>query len=69
MLREQETNQGVTIIFKTKMSVTHEETATLLENLQLGLSENLQDIEKAISIFSSTMPSLCKNVLQLFSMY
>jgi hypothetical protein len=51
------------------MSVTHEDTASLLENLQLGLSENLQDIEKAISMFSATMPSLCKNVLQLFSMY
>jgi hypothetical protein len=51
------------------MSITHEDTAQLLESLQSGLSENLGDIEKAISLFTQTLPMLCKNVLQMFTMF
>jgi hypothetical protein len=51
------------------MSITHEDTSQLLESLQCGLSENLQDIDRAVSLFTQTLPLLCKNILQMFTMY
>jgi len=45
------------------MEVTNEDTAQLLESLQSGLSENLADVEKAVGIFTATLPLLCKNIL------
>lgn len=51
------------------MSTTHLDNSSLLESLHLGLSENLADIDKAIGTFNSAIPLLCKNVLQLFSMF
>jgi hypothetical protein len=51
------------------MATTHLDNSSLLQALHLGLSENLADIDKAIGTFNSAIPLLCKNVLQLFSMF
>lgn len=42
------------------------DTAPLLEALQTGLSENLTDLEKVVTMLSGTLPLLCQNTLQVF---
>jgi len=42
------------------------DSAPLLEALQCGLTENLSDLERVVTILSTTLPLLCQNSLQMF---
>ena len=42
------------------------ESGPLLEALQSGLSENLTDLDKVVTLLSTTLPLLCQNYLQIF---
>jgi hypothetical protein len=37
------------------------DTAPLLEALQCGLTENLSDLERVVTILSTTLPLLCQS--------